>query len=232
MRKNGPIADALIRRLAAFLSSSVLLFFPSCYIYIYIFAFYTAIVGACLYGLLNFPRPSVWWASLFLLRKEAACTLTLPHARARSVLFTRAAYCATLLYTSRCCVTMSNYAYMAPDELVEMLDNPDLLSKVAVIDCRDSDRNIGFLVNSISMPTISCTEEMYDGLAKTLFEEKKEIAVFHCAQSLVRGPKGANRFALAQKKLGYMIPAVYVLRGGWEAFYHRYGDVRPDLMHV
>ncbi|CAG9580412.1 As/Sb_Reductase [Leishmania major strain Friedlin] len=127
---------------------------------------------------------------------------------------------------------MTNYTYIKPEELVELLDNPDSLVKAAVIDCRDSDRDCGFIVNSINMPTISCTEEMYEKLAKTLFEEKKELAVFHCAQSLVRAPKGANRFALAQKKLGYVLPAVYVLRGGWEAFYHMYGDVRPDLMYV
>ncbi|AIO01173.1 As/Sb Reductase [Leishmania panamensis] len=127
---------------------------------------------------------------------------------------------------------MANYTYMNPDELVELLDKPDSFAKVAVIDCRDSDRDCGFIANSISMPTIRCSSEMYEGLAKALFDEKKEIAVFHCAQSLIRGPKGANRFALAQKKLGYPLPLVYVLRGGWEAFYNIYGHMRPDLMYV
>ncbi|KAG5494830.1 hypothetical protein JIQ42_02446 [Leishmania sp. Namibia] len=127
---------------------------------------------------------------------------------------------------------MANYSYMSPDELVELLDRPGSFTKVAVVDCRDSDRDCGIIVNSISVPTISSTAEVYEELAKTLFGEKKEIAVFHCAQSLIRGPKGANRFALAQKKLGYSLPVVYLLCGGWEAFYSMYGDVRPDLMYV
>ncbi|KAG5470680.1 hypothetical protein LSCM1_01926 [Leishmania martiniquensis] len=127
---------------------------------------------------------------------------------------------------------MANYTYMSPDELVELLDKPDSFTKVAVVDCRDSDRHCGIIVNSISVPTISSTAEVYEGLAKTLFEEGKEVVAFHCAQSLIRGPKGANRFALAQQKLGYPLPAVHVLRGGWEAFYNMYGDARPDLMYV
>lgn len=127
---------------------------------------------------------------------------------------------------------MASYTYMAPDELVELLDKPDSFKKVAVVDCRDSDRDCGFIANSFSAPTISYTPQMYADLAKTLFEEKKEVAVFHCAQSLIRGPKGANRFVQAQKEHGYALPNVYVLRGGWEAFYDIYGDVRPDLMYV
>ncbi|KAK7201984.1 As/Sb Reductase [Novymonas esmeraldas] len=127
---------------------------------------------------------------------------------------------------------MANYTYMNPDELVGLLDRPDSFSKLAVVDCRDSDRSCGFIANSISAPTVSYTAEMYASLAKTLFDEKKEIVVFHCAQSLIRGPKGANRFAQAQRELGYLLPAVYVLRGGWEAFHHIYGRTRPDLMYV
>ncbi|KAG5496335.1 hypothetical protein JKF63_02637 [Porcisia hertigi] len=125
---------------------------------------------------------------------------------------------------------MANYAYMSPQELVELLSKPESLIEVAVVDCRDSDRSCGFIVNSISLPTLNSTTQMYNELAKRLFEEEKKIVVFHCAQSLVRGPKGANRFALAQKTAGYSLPAVYVLRGGWEAFYSLFGNVRPNLM--
>lgn len=128
--------------------------------------------------------------------------------------------------------SMANYKYISPDELVELLDRPDSFHKVVVVDCRDADRDSGFIANSINAPTISYTTEMYEQLAKQLFEEKKEIAVFHCAQSLIRGPKGANRFAMAQKAKGYPLPVVYVLRGGWDDFYDMYGDTRPDLIYV
>lgn len=127
---------------------------------------------------------------------------------------------------------MANYKYISPDELVELLDRPDSFHKVVVVDCRDADRDSGFIANSINAPTMSYTTEKYEQLAKQLFEEGKEIAVFHCAQSLIRGPKGANRFAMAQRAKGYSLPVVYVLRGGWDEFYDIYGDIRPDLIYV
>ncbi|KPI90108.1 hypothetical protein ABL78_0753 [Leptomonas seymouri] len=127
---------------------------------------------------------------------------------------------------------MANYLYIDPDELVELLDRPGSFHKVVVIDCRDEDRGNGFIANSIHAPTLSYTTKMYEQLAKQLFEEKKEIAVFHCAQSQVRGPKGANRFAMAQKANGYPLPVVYVLRGGFDEFYDMYGEFRPDLIYA
>lgn len=124
---------------------------------------------------------------------------------------------------------MANYQYMGSDELIALLDSPESAAKLTIVDCRDTDRSCGYFINSIHAPTISWKPSNYSDLAKSLWDEKKEIVVFHCAQSLIRGPKGANRFATAQKELGYPLPVIYVLRGGWEAFYATYGSSRQDL---
>lgn len=126
---------------------------------------------------------------------------------------------------------MAAYRYMRPEELVELLDDPVQRPKLAIIDCRDDERNAGFIIGSLHAPTALYTDELYRSLAKSLFEEKIEIAVFHCQLSQVRGPRGALRFAAAQRDLGYALPNVFVLKGGWEAFYDLYGNCRPDLMY-
>ncbi|CCW60371.1 unnamed protein product [Phytomonas sp. EM1] len=124
---------------------------------------------------------------------------------------------------------MASYHYIGVSELVELMDDPEHKAKLAVIDCRDADISEGFIVGSIHAPTISYTTDMYRCLAKKLLEGKIELAVFHCAMSQIRGPRGANRFALVQKELGLTLPKVAVLEGGWDAFYSLYGDTRRDL---
>jgi len=127
---------------------------------------------------------------------------------------------------------MSAYHYMLAEELVALLDDPAKADKVAIIDCRDDDRNEGFIIGSIHAPTMMYSNDMYRSLATSLASEKKEYAVFHCALSQIRGPRGALRFAAAQRDLGYALPNVFVLKGGWEEFYMIYGNRRPDLMYV
>lgn len=127
---------------------------------------------------------------------------------------------------------MANYTYLEPSELVVLLDDETKRTRLAVIDCRDDDRSEGFIINSIHAPAALYCEEMYSALAKSLAEEKVEIVVFHCALSQVRGPRGANRFALAQRAAGYALPNIFVLRGGWESFFASYGGTRPDLCMV
>lgn len=127
---------------------------------------------------------------------------------------------------------MSDYTYLSPEEFVALLDDPLTREQVSTIDCRDTDREEGFIVGSIHAPAIVYTPAMYTELAKRLFEGGCVHAVFHCALSQVRGPKGAGRFVAAQRLAGYPLPNVYVLRGGWELFHATYRSTRPDLYYA
>lgn len=149
---------------------------------------------------------------------------------------------------------MASYTYMSPEELVALLDNPLDRSRLAIIDCRDEDRSEGWIIDSIHMPSNTYSPEAYRTLAISLCQSQKKLAVFHCALSQVRGPKGASRFCTALQAVAALsnhstsnhttdavekttaatttlsLPEVKVLRGGWENFYAKYATSRRDLM--
>lgn len=128
---------------------------------------------------------------------------------------------------------MANYTYMAPKDLVAMLDDPASRTTLVVIDCRDGDRDDGYINGSLHAPSGAYTDAMYASLAKAFSAGGIVNAVFHCALSQVRGPKGANRFAIAKQGAGgCALPNVFVLSGGWESFYYVYGQTRKDLYTI
>lgn len=128
---------------------------------------------------------------------------------------------------------MASYTYMEPEELVALLDDPAEAAKLAIVDCRDSDREAeGFILTSLHLPTTTSPTAAYVALAEQLKEEGKSIVVFHCALSQVRGPRGASRFAAVLRDLERTEPRVFVLRGGFELFQSMYSRARPDLMYI
>eukprot|EP00796_Vickermania_ingenoplastis_P001523 gene1523-908_t len=125
---------------------------------------------------------------------------------------------------------MASYTYVSPMDMVKWLDSPEERATLAIVDCRDEDRSEGWIINSIHMPSTAYTPQAFQALARSLSDAGMTRAVFHCALSQVRGPKGASRFVAAQQALGLTLPAVLVLSGGWENFYNVYADTRRDLM--
>lgn len=128
---------------------------------------------------------------------------------------------------------MASYTYIEPEELVSLLDDPAEAAKLAIVDCRDSDREAeGFILTSVHLPTTTSPTAAYVALAEQMKEEGKTMVVFHCALSQVRGPRGASQFAAVLRDLGRTEPRVFVLRGGFELFLGMYGKARPDLLYI
>eukprot|EP00796_Vickermania_ingenoplastis_P001525 gene1525-910_t len=125
---------------------------------------------------------------------------------------------------------MAKFKLITPEDLIGLLDSPIDGSRVAIVDCRDTDRSEGWIINSIHMPTHASTPQAYRDLAQALWDQRFLYVVFHCFASYTRGPTGARRFCEAQMELGLALPSVCVLCGGWEGFRMVYGASREDLI--
>ncbi|KAK2947170.1 hypothetical protein BLNAU_17875 [Blattamonas nauphoetae] len=118
-----------------------------------------------------------------------------------------------------------------PHELAEMIKTSP--NNVVVVDLRDEDYVEGCIPHSEHYPSDGFEEAVY-----TLIDSIKaknpqpSWIVFHCQQSMSRGPKGARLF---QKEAKDILPniRVVVLRGGWNAWADRYwgeeGMIQPIL---
>ena len=71
-------------------------------------------------------------------------------------------------------------------------------SSIAVVDVRDSDHVGGHIAGSIHAPTPALDWKMPE-LVRTL--KDKDIVVFHCALSQVRGPAAALRYLRERERL-------------------------------
>jgi rhodanese-related sulfurtransferase len=71
-------------------------------------------------------------------------------------------------------------------------------SSIAVVDVRDSDHVGGHIAGSIHAPTPALDWKMPE-LVRTL--KDKEVVVFHCALSQIRGPAAALRYLRERQRL-------------------------------
>ncbi|TLD36067.1 Cdc25 family phosphatase-like protein Ibp1 [Venturia nashicola] len=71
-------------------------------------------------------------------------------------------------------------------------------SSIAVVDVRDSDHVGGHIAGSIHAPTPSLDWKMPE-LVRTL--KDKDVVVFHCALSQIRGPAAALRYLRERERL-------------------------------
>ena len=95
-----------------------------------------------------------------------------------------------------------------------------------MIDVRDSDRIGGHIRSSTWVPSDQLPTKLPE-LVRTLAD--KDMVVFHCAFSQVRGPSAALKYARERQRLlgkesGNQEQRVCVLEGGFTMWQARYGE--------
>lgn len=135
-------------------------------------------------------------------------------------------------------ITVSDLTYIPPTRLASLLrdsttkafnPSPDSNTpspSVAVIDVRDSDHVGGHVRSSTWVPSDQLPTKLPE-LVRTLAD--KDMVVFHCALSQVRGPSAALQYARERQRLlgrerGNQNQKVCVLEGGFTMWQARYGE--------
>lgn len=133
-------------------------------------------------------------------------------------------------------ITVSDLTYIPPTRLASLLktshievanDSTDSAkSSVAVIDVRDSDHIGGHIRSSTWVPSDQLPIKLPE-LVRTLAD--KDMVIFHCALSQVRGPSAALKYARERQRLlgkekGSQDQKVCVLEGGFTMWQARYGE--------
>ena len=133
-------------------------------------------------------------------------------------------------------ITVSDLTYIPPARLASLLKDsttkatspsPDLNKlSVAVIDVRDSDHVGGHVRSSTWVPSDQLPAKLPE-LVRTLAD--KDMVVFHCALSQIRGPSAALKYARERQRLlgkekGNQDQKVCVLEGGFTMWQARYGE--------
>ena len=98
--------------------------------------------------------------------------------------------------------------------LYEILKSPQ--NDYQVVDVRDDDIEYGHILNSINIPS-----HQFHDLDKVDDKLSKPKLIFHCMLSQVRGPKCAKRYQDYLQLKGIR-KEIFVLKGGYEQFYHDY----------
>jgi rhodanese-related sulfurtransferase len=133
-------------------------------------------------------------------------------------------------------ITVSDLTYLPPTRLAALLKeshveratdsetttNPSL----AVIDVRDSDHVGGHIRASTWVPSNQLPTRLPE-LVRLLAD--KDMVIFHCALSQVRGPSAALSYARERQRLlgkdkGNQEQRVCVLEGGFTMWQARYGE--------
>ncbi|TDH65075.1 uncharacterized protein CCR75_006056 [Bremia lactucae] len=123
---------------------------------------------------------------------------------------------------------------MQPSVLAEILRNPDLSSsRYVIIDVRDTDYAGGHIRSAVNIP-----EEFFmDNDRVDVLVDKykdKDLIVFHCMMSQIRGPSCAKRFKSRMDVVldgAKLKPRVLILHGGYESFQRTYKD-EVDLIEM
>lgn len=134
---------------------------------------------------------------------------------------------------------MSSYDLVAQmAELgVKYMEQPTLVKAlrqrrdvIAVVDVRDEDRLGGHIPGSLH-----CPEGRFDVRSAAALADQlagMRAVVFHCMESVMRGPRAACRFSQAIYGTDpALAPRVYVLRGGFDKWVRAFGRC-PDLVEA
>jgi hypothetical protein len=113
-------------------------------------------------------------------------------------------------------------------EVEALMDSPDA-SKVEIVDCRDDDRDEGWILGSTNFPSREQNAETMAAFVEAAASRGRDLLVFHCMYSQVRGPRAANLAVSALQRRGMVTMRVAVLRGGWISFSTTVGRARPQL---
>jgi len=103
------------------------------------------------------------------------------------------------------------------EELVNLIHK----NRVLIFDCRDDDFNGGNIVGSINTPDAYFEEQFFDlAMANTKAQSDKAsniVVVFHCMESVCRGPRCAKLFKKALPDV-----CVKILHGGFDQWVRRF----------
>jgi rhodanese-related sulfurtransferase len=140
------------------------------------------------------------------------------------------------IMTSSTSITVSDLIYLPPTHLASLLKDSSIEAanastnsanmSVAVIDVRDSDHIGGHIRSSTWVPSDQLPTKLPE-LVRTLAD--KDMVVFHCALSQVRGPSAALKYVRERQRLlgkesGNQEQRVCVLEGGFTMWQARYGE--------
>jgi hypothetical protein len=113
-------------------------------------------------------------------------------------------------------------------EVESLIDGPDV-GQLEIVDCRGIDRADGWIAGSTNFPSDTQNPDSMAAFLDGAIARGKQLLVFHCMHSQVRGPKGANLAVSVLTKRGLVHPRIAVLSGGWVSFKNEVGERRPQL---
>ncbi|XP_052791748.1 M-phase inducer phosphatase 1-like [Mya arenaria] len=111
----------------------------------------------------------------------------------------------------------------------------DVIGDVTIVDCRyPYEFEGGHIRWAVNMYT---KDEVNSLLQKPVADDKRHVLIFHCEFSSERGPK-MYRFLRAQDRMlnsnrypSLNFPEVYLLHGGYKAFFNKYQDLCDPISY-
>ncbi|XP_052791958.1 M-phase inducer phosphatase 1-like [Mya arenaria] len=111
----------------------------------------------------------------------------------------------------------------------------DVIGDVTIVDCRyPYEFKGGHIIGAVNMYT---KDEVNSLLQKPVADNKRHVLIFHCEFSSERGPK-MYRFLRAQDRMlnsdnypRLNFPEVYLLHGGYKAFFNKYQDLCDPISY-
>ena len=107
-------------------------------------------------------------------------------------------------------------------------------STYMIIDVREDDYLIGKIKSSLNIPYYTLDQTILNRIYQKLIDENITNIIFHCSYSQQRGPSTALKFLRSLDdngllKLDRADLNVWVLKGGFNKFYKKYGS-NPTLV--
>ncbi|XP_052791986.1 M-phase inducer phosphatase 1-like [Mya arenaria] len=126
---------------------------------------------------------------------------------------------------------------ISPDVMADVVHGcfNDVIGDVTIVDCRyPYEFEGGHIRGAVNMYT---KDEVNSLLQKPVADGKRHVLIFHCEFSSERGPK-MYRFLRAQDRMlnsdiypRLNFPEVYLLHGGYKAFFNKYRDLCDPISY-
>ena len=136
-----------------------------------------------------------------------------------------------------CLPTVSGYHrdlnYITPQTLESLLNKSQQLdnNNLIIVDCRyPYEFNGGHIQGAVNLYTKEAIQKQL--IESPSHRNERTVIVFHCEFSSERGPKmcrflrGQDRAAHSECYPQLYYPEIYVLQGGYKAFYEQYGSLQ------
>jgi rhodanese-related sulfurtransferase len=122
----------------------------------------------------------------------------------------------------------TNTPYISRQDLLKLISGGK--PGVLVVDVRDGDAIGGHIVGAVHFPDSTFTSRLRE-LSHLLEERHIHLVVFHCMESVRRGPRCAKRLYTYLKESNSQQVPIRVLQGGADRWIREYPAHTEDLDH-